>query len=707
MATITTTTASPVLQYPASTFIDRNPSDGSLWAMVRNSAGNFELWRSPDATTWSLIGSALVRANMQEWGGIYIWFDQLFWCYRVNEGGFDEIYSRTALLTPTSVTWDAECAVLGLGNSGTAGSVFTGIDCIAAPTSWGFTYIAVAGGLNVNGSLGVAIGGATMDQGTRVSTHNDSIITGGPTGGGFGGNVWLPKVGTGRQTPSIGFQHDNTDGKTANTPHLWVSFGRTEAYTLKLTWTPGLWSGPSTPSTDYTGLTAQNSITGRWDGTRWVRAVPDPASTSKVRMLQLNASNTSLTSVLTPTHPTGVVRNCSIIADAGNGNPRVLAVGTSTTVLYSIDYNRANSTWGAWTAVLATAVMGTNGDNWATRRDSYGNRRVDSITAQSGAPNTIIHTPSVLPYAPNTPVWTTAGLAYMDGGAADVAIALVLDWVFSDADPLDTQSAYAVSRQVGAGALAYWRASDSTWQPAEVQNTSGTTALTLAASWAAGTDANYVFKVKYWDSTSVASSYSGALTIIPSVVVNPAVTAPTAAQVLGVGTLIVTWTATEQTAYRITLATNPGGVSAYDSGWVTSTVRTLTVPNILANGTGWTVTLQTRNNEGLASAVQSVNFTVVYTPPATPTLVNTAVPASGWVSVAVTNPTPTGGQPAVTTQELYRRVVGDGTNGIRLVTGLASGATYQDWKAVSGVAYEYRVQVFGANSAAAYSAWTA
>jgi hypothetical protein len=39
--------------------------------------------------------------------------------------------------------------------------------------------------------------------------------------------------------------------------------------------------------------------------------------------------------------------------------------------------------------------------------------------------------------------------------------------------------------------------------------------------------------------------------------------------------------------------------------------------------------------------------------------------------------------------------------------GLASGASYNDWQVVSGVAYEYRSLVYGVNGTTTYSAWTA
>jgi hypothetical protein len=316
----------------------------------------------------------------------------------------------------------------------------------------------------------------------------------------------------------------------------------------------------------------------------------------------------------------------------------------------------------------------------------------------------ITHTAQLLTYAPTAPTWVTPA----NGAAADVAVALPLDWVFNDPNPGDTQSAYAVRRQIGAGALNYWRASDSTWQVAEVQNTSATTALSLPGGWGADVDANHSYAVKTWDSGSLASPYSDAVVVVPSAVVTPTITAPTAAQVIATNQVTITWTVSAQTAYRVRLVQTSGAGSLnYDSGWITGTDLTFIPPSILPTATGYTITLNTRNSEGLSSGDVTRAFTVTYLPPMTPTLVCTAVPASGWIAVVITNPAPTGGAPALASQDLYRRVVGDTSNGVLLSSGLSSGATYNDWQAASGVAYEYRVQASGVNGTSIFSAWTA
>lgn len=692
MATITTTTNTTPLQYPANTRIDRDPVTGYLYTIVKASTANtFELWRSINSgASWSLHLS-VVRANVAEIGSIFVGADDhLHWCYRTNESSQDRIYWRFARLT--NPVWGPEILTGSPANGGTAGLVHTGMDLHVVDSPGPYVYVALVVGTAVGSTIGVTVYGVTINNGTAVS--NSNIIT--------GTRQWL-QAGTGRITPSVDIEHTG-DGKGSTQPNLWIAYGRTALYAVKLSWNGAGWSGPSSATQLTTGLSAQDGIVGRWDGQRWVMAVPNPANTSTVLVVERNRANSATTNRTTPTHPTGVVKNCSISYNAENRDLRVYAVGTSTTVLYYIDFVRTTATWSSWTAVLATAVLGTNGDNYTVRRGSVGNARYDVATAHSGTPNTLTHTAQTLAYTPNTPTWDPTAIGYSNGDAANVSAVLALDWRFVDPDPADQQSAYAISRQIGAGTIAYLRASDSTWQATEQKNVSATTSRSLAASWGASTDANHSYKVKVWDSTDLASGYSDAFVVVPSVKAEPTITSPTEGAVITSDTGTVTWTVSEETAYRAKLLIF--GEVLEDSGWVPSFLITSHTFNYrLIDTFGFSITLQTRNAEGLASTVQQVNFTVDFIEPPTPTLVASAQPASGVISVAITNPAPSGGQPAFASQELWRREVGETGNGVRVAASLASGETVGDWRAVSGVNYEYRAHVSGVNGTSRYSAW--
>lgn len=615
---VATTTATDPLRYPAGTRIDRDLLTGYLWTMVPGTTANtYDLYRSTnEGVAWSLITS-LTRANVSEMGSIFIGNQNwLHWCYRTNETSQDRIYYRRFRFD--TFTWEAEVALSTPANGGVAGSAYTGLDLVVAVGNGGTEYVAVAVGTIVGANQGVTILGAyTLYNGGTYAS--DPLFT--------GYRQWL-FTGSGHTTPSIDLEH-NADGKTSANGNLWVAFGRTGAYVAKLAWNGNGWTGPTTPVTLTTGISARDYMPGRWDGTRFCVAVP---SGSTVVLYERDRSNTTTVMNTSGVHPQGTIRSLTLGYNAGSGDARVFAVGTTINDLYYVDFIRATGTWSGWTAVSTDDIVGTNVDNFSVRRSTVQNARYSVAHARSGAPQ-IQHTLLTLTYAPLVPTWNLTGAAYSNGGGADVTSAIVLDWDFHDPDPTDTQSAYALSRQIGAGALNYWRASDSSWQVAEVQNTSGTTGVTIPTVWAA--DGNTVtFKVKTWDSTSTASAYSAALVVIASTAVNPTITAPAAT--IATDTVTVTWTVAEQTAFRVTLELV--GVQVYDSGWIQSTALTWTVPTHLDNAVSYTAKLQTRNNEGLAGTIQSAAFTVAFAAPRVPTLTASPAPALGYISVAVNNP---------------------------------------------------------------------
>ena len=897
MATIATTTNVTPFVYPGTTLLDRDPTTGYLYCMIKASvADTYTIYRSTNGgTSWASYLS-VVRTGVVEIGSIFVHDDGfLFWAYRTNESSQDRIYHRRCNLN--TAVWEAELLVASASNGGVAGAVYNGgMDLTVVKTGTGYFWIPIGVAMVSGATVGVQMNGVLMDAGTGGAVvHNVMFNT---------WRQWL-STSTGRQSPSVDLEHTG-NAKGSGTPHLWVAFGRTRIEMLRFSWNGGGWNTPAATVLINASVTAMDAQSARWDGSRFLIPVP---TASTVVVYERNQANSTTTVRTTPTHPTGVVRNCSISYSATSGDFRVYAVGTSTTVLYYVDFIRATGLWSAWTAVLATAVLGATGNNYGVRRSSDGDARYTVYTAH--AASSTISTTQGLSYAPHTPTWTTAGLPYVNGGAADVGTTLVLDWVFTDPDVTDTQGWFAVSRQIGAGALAYWRASDSTWQVAEVQNAGSSTTITLPAGWGVDGAAAHAYKVKVWDAPGAASGYSAALTVIPSAKVNPVLTSPVDASTITSGTVTVTWTAAEQTQYRATLAsaavdlftrvtasgwgtstsgsawTNSGGAGsdfstngtvgqmslgsvnssrrqviagdalaadvlvscsvpvvatgaailmaitlrtldaandhyrvqvsfglagalavsiikrvaatdttiagpvtmtgtyaggtlvkirarvegstiygkgwlaasaepeswqvqvtdtsfvdagpvglrstlavgntnalpvvatwdhlvrqdlayAWDSGWVTDSVTRSVVPTTaLPDLTYWVAAITTRNNDGLASLTVPAWFTTDFVEPPVPTLVAEPMPAAGYIRVTITNPTPGGAEPALAYSDLYRRVVGTTGDGVRIATGLVSGAVHNDWWAVSGVNYEYRDQAFGVNGTNIYSAWTA
>lgn len=689
MATVTTSTnANPIL-YPGSTRLDVYPKDKSLWVLSLNNSGNIELSRSTNnGGSWA-VSNTLVRANIQEAtmfipaSGSYIHV-----VYRTNESSEDRVYHR--MYNIDSNSWNSELQVAFSGNGGVAGSILTGLDVVVAPAT-GY-YVAIAIGIQGGGTFG------TILVGVYVTGANVAQLAPGM----FAGPTSYRQPGSGRIGPSLDIEHIG-DGKTSSIPHLWVTFGRDKINMMSCGWTRWGWTTPASAYTMVSPVPAQDAIRGVFDGRRYLAASVNNSNTSTVAVWERPRSNTGATTGrTTPVHPAGVVRSCSIGYDYSQDDFRVYAIGTSNNDVYYTTYDRSAGTFSAWAVVTTTDALGVPPGNYSVKRSTYYNARFDVLVAHSGAPNTIVHYPVTQSYAPGAPVWTFPE----NGAAQDVNSGLILDWNFVDVDPNDTQTAYAIRRQIGAGAFAYWRASDSTWQASEIKNISGTTSLALTSGWGAGTDAVHGYAVKTWDSTDLASAYSSVLSVIASVKVNPTITSPTASAVIAGDTVTVTWTVAEQTAWRVRLFKNPGLVQVHDGGWRGDFFTTsYTVPYTMSDNTSWTVVLETRNNEGLTSSEIFQGFTTDFVEPALPTLAFTPTPASGYIRVVITNPAPSGGQPAVASQELWRRTIGDTSDGTRVAVSLVNNATFDDWRAVSGVAYEYRTQTRGVNGTSVYSTW--
>lgn len=702
MATIETTTNSTPFQYPGNRYVALANGHGELRTLVKTStADTYKLRGSTDGgTTWNdITGSTIVRANIADAGEIYIDnFDWVYWVYRLNLTSQDIILYRRF----GNGGWTNEQEVGRVGNGGVAGTIYSGMSIVTHLHSTGWTHVAIAVGTNVGGNQGVTLLGGTIDNVGNLMDGNYRFS---------GTKQWLYPGTAGRVGPSIDIEHGGDGYDTSfSTPNLWCTFGRTELRMVKVAWSGDGWTGSPGATKLVAGtITAVDTTPAKWDGSRFISVIRDPVSTSKVLILERNRANsTTQTRQSATAHPQGVIRQATMSYGVFSGNVRIYAVGTSTAVVYYIDYVRATNSWTAWTSTGLAAVLGANVDNYGARISDYGYSAYGLYTAASGAPNTLTYTAQATNQAPTAPTWVTP----TSGAAQDVAVSLPLDWQHNDPDPGDAQLAYALSRQVGAAALEYWRASDSTWQVAEVKNTSGTTALTLTATqWSidgtanGATDPNHSYKVKTWDLTDVASVYSAALIVVPSAKVNPAITAPTAASTLTGTTVTVTWTATEQTQYRMQMNIT-SGIQVYDSGWVTdAAARSLAIPYILADNGNYTVTLTTKNLEGLASTVQTRQFLVDYVPPMSPTIVASPMPLAGIMRVTITNPTPAGGAPAVASQELWRRVVGDTSAGVRIGANLANAAVVDDWQAIGGVAYEYRSIVTGTNGTSTTGAW--
>jgi hypothetical protein len=656
VATIATSTQADVLSPPGVPSIVRQSVDGNgyLFAALRTAADTLTVYRSTNAgASWASF-SSFTHTGLQEWSSLVA--DQVGYihlAYRVGTGTLDTIWYRR--LNTSNATWSAGLQTSGPdANSGSIGSRWQGVD-LAVARNADTSYAIVVAGAYTEGTTkyGVLAMGVSIKPNGGTIYSNNGLIS---------GNRSFTVAGTspGRSGVTCEVEHTG-DGYTSGTPNVWITWGRTSLKLVKLAWTAGTWRGPTGLVTIRSTIPSPTGeAVGRWDGTQFVMAIPSPDDATVVRIYQRDRANSKTLTYDSPALTTGTVKNIAVSYDNSTKNIRVYAMGTSTAVLYYVDYVRASQTWTAWSTVLATAVTGST--EWGVRRGgSTGNARHDVLTtAGSSSPYTVTHTAQAVSTAPAIAAFDTSAQAYTSGGPANAGAALPLAWTFSDQDPGQTQGSYALSRQIGAGAISYWNAGTSSWGASEVQNASATQGVTLASGWAADADALYAYKVKVWDSANVAAAdYSAALVLNPSARVDPTVTAPTAGSTLTINTVTVTWTVAQQTGIRVVLAqTSPlTRPTVYDSGPLMGyTDTSFTVPLALDTATSWTVTLTTYNAEGLASTAVSKAFSVAYSPP--PAIVATVVPqpSLGYVAVTTAALAVVGAQPAITTQDLYRRV---------------------------------------------------
>lgn len=377
---------------------------------------------------------------------------------------------------------------------------------------------------------------------------------------------------------------------------------------------------------------------------------------------------------------------------------------------YDIDYSANNGA--SWTAV-ATGVSGTsytwnttalaNGSSYLVRVRSKDPSGATSAYDQSNAVFTVQHN-----QPPNPATWVSPA----SNATLDRSVAQTLTFQFNDPNAGDVLTKFDYRyRLVGAP----------TWTSTGTI-TGSTPSLTLAAgSVPAGT---YEFQVLTYDGQGVAATgWSASLQeVFADAPAAPVITTPASGGIVSTATGIAAWTTGAQTDFQVQrVRDNAGAIDVatvyQDTGIVTSTTARDTPLNFETNNRYEWIRIRIRNN-GLWSAWSSVRYQVSYTTPANPAMTFTYLTASpDAIQVNITNPTPSGTQPAVSKIELWRRARTDidgnvitgpdaYANRVANLNPTAGGVTsFIDYTLASGVQYEYQAVILGVNNTWSYSPW--
>lgn len=198
-----------------------------------------------------------------------------------------------------------------------------------------------------------------------------------------------------------------------------------------------------------------------------------------------------------------------------------------------------------------------------------------------------------------------------------------------------------------------------------------------------------VWRVRTYDQAGLVSPYSAETVFTaadPSdapVILSPSATVPVARPV-------VQWSSGTQTAYQIVID-DILGTNVWDTGEVISTNKARTIGVDLLNGGQYVLKVRIKNGAGLWTDNAILQITVSFTPPAEPIL--TLSPGEASIILGIDNPTPSGTQPNVTGNDIYKKIDGEW---VRIAEGIIS--QYRDYNVASNRTYEYKVRAQGENT---------
>jgi hypothetical protein len=259
---------------------------------------------------------------------------------------------------------------------------------------------------------------------------------------------------------------------------------------------------------------------------------------------------------------------------------------------------------------------------------------------------------------------------YPNGGIIDRTIVQRLSWKHND----DNAQGKAVIE---------WKLQNGvSWNTVEV-NSSNQYNDFAPGFFLAGT---IVWRVKTYDQYNLESPYSDIVAFESAAPTNAPAVSPIST---AVSRPTVQWSSLGQIAYQI-IVTDSNNNTIWDTGEVTSTNKARTVGVSFENGGTYTVKVRVKDATNLWSDYASQTITVSYTPPANPIIgVNKA---DGHLVIDIHNPVPTGTQPSVIGNDVFKKIDG---NWVMIAENIFY--QYRDYEVGSGKVYEYMVTAHGDN----------
>ena len=421
-------------------------------------------------------------------------------------------------------------------------------------------------------------------------------------------------------------------------------------------------------------------------------AVQVPSNATEDILLHLmQPSDSSRETLNVPSPGLGELENVNITWDNATADIYILASGATTQRPHYIVYTWASRTWGSWTQINTDECMP---DTLSTKPGSKGSRIECVYGVNPGSSTTFKYALVATTNIPSSvATWNTTG------GGKDVNSSLPLDWNHNDADG-DPQVQYELRRSVDGAAYEYWNGT--AWQGTSVQPSSALDEVTLPFDW--GDDGEtHEYTVRTNDGQTWAP-WSSTLTIQASVGVAPTILTPSAGAYGNVHVL-VSWSVTEQSSYRVRLLDDVGDQIETSLWQGSSTVRGYELSTTLTNGDDYTVEVSTKNNEGLASTA-TVGITAALTPPPTPTWTYAVDSATATITLDIDNGTPGGGEDDALFNNIWRIDLDvDPTTPVLIAIGQDVDAPFIDRTPANDRNYSYAVEAETADGARKISAY--